>query len=338
MTEQTPAIAPKCGVLLCNLGTPDAPTASALRPYLKEFLSDPRVIEVPRLVWWFILRGAILPFRPAKSAKLYEQIWSAEGSPLLVTSQQQKTALQQQLDRTLGDATVPVALGMRYGSPSIASAMASLKEQGVDEIIVLPLYPQYCAATAGSTFDAVADVLTKERWVPSLHFINGYHRNAYWVAAMANKIRAHIDQHGQPDRILLSYHGTPQKYYEKGDPYYDFCLESTALIRAQLHMDEQQIQTTFQSRFGSEPWLQPYTDKVLEALPQEGIKHLAIMCPGFSVDCLETLEEIAEEGREQFITAGGEQYHYIPALNAETDHIEMIYDIVQQHLPRYLKQ
>lgn len=321
---------PRRGVLLCNLGTPDAPRTSELRRYLKQFLNDPRVVEVPRLIWWLILNLIILRIRPRRSAKLYKSVWTQGGSPLLVHSQAQVDGVKKLLDEKY-DREIPVVLGMRYGNPSIESAINELTEQNVREITILPLYPQYSGATTGSTFDAVADVFKKTRWVPQLNFINGYHQSEAFLDALCVSINRHIEKHGQPDKLLMSYHGTPQSYLKKGDPYHCLCHQTTRLIVERMGLDADKVMTTFQSRFGREPWLQPYTDKTLETMPEEGIKHVAIMCPGFSSDCLETIEEINMEARESFIHAGGEQFHYIPCLNDDPEHIEALASIVSKY-------
>ena len=328
---------PRTGILLNNLGTPDEPTPPALRRYLREFLSDPRVVEIPRLVWLIILYLFILTFRPKSSAKLYQQVWTDAGSPLMDITRRQADALQEKLDQAYGEHSVPVVVGMRYGNPSIASALQALTDQNVRNLIVLPLYPQYCAATVGSTFDAVATQLTRFRWVPEFKFISGYHKHAGYITAIADSITRHIEAHGMPERLLFSYHGTPQRYLHQGDPYYCFCSQTTRLVREKLALDEDKILTTFQSRFGKATWLQPYTDETLKQLASEGIKEVAVICPGFSADCLETIEEIDAENRGYFIDGGGEQYHYIPCLNDQDDHIEMMFDLVQQQLPAELK-
>ena len=322
---------PRRGVLLCNLGTPDAPGTSELRRYLKQFLSDPRVVEVPRLIWWLILNLIILRIRPRRSAKLYESVWTEGGSPLLVYSQAQVDGVKKLLDEKY-DSDIPVVLGMRYGNPSIESAINDLTEQNVREITILPLYPQYSGATTGSTFDAVADVFKKTRWVPQLNFVGGYHQSEAFLDALCASINRHIEAHGQPDKLVMSYHGTPQSYLKKGDPYHCLCHQTTRLIVERMGLDKEKVMTTFQSRFGREPWLQPYTDKTLEAMPEDGIKHVAIMCPGFSSDCLETIEEINMEARESFLHAGGEHFHYIPCLNDDPEHIEALASIVGKYL------
>jgi ferrochelatase len=322
---------PRRGVLLCNLGTPDAPKTTELRRYLKQFLSDPRVVEVPRLLWWLILNLVILRIRPRRSAKLYRSVWSEDGSPLLVNSQAQVDGVQKILSEKYR-AEVPVVLGMRYGNPSIESAINKLTEMNVRNIIILPLYPQYSGATTGSTFDAVADVFKRTRWVPQLNFIGGYHQSEGFLDALCVSIERHIKAHGQPDKLVMSYHGTPQSYLKKGDPYHCLCHQTTRLVVERMGLEPDKVMTTFQSRFGREPWLQPYTDKTLEAMPAAGIKHVAIMCPGFSSDCLETIEEINMEARESFIDAGGEHFHYIPCLNDDPKHIEALASIVDRYL------
>ena len=321
---------PRQGILLCNLGTPDAPRPAELRRYLKEFLSDPRVVEIPRLLWWMILNLIILRIRPRRSAKLYQSVWTEAGSPLMLYSQGQVAAVKQRLAEKYGD--IPVVLGMRYGNPSMASAIKQLTDQNVRDIIVLPLYPQYAGATTGSTFDAIAKTFTKLRWVPELQFINGYHKSEGYLDALCTTIKRHIEQHGQPDKFVFSYHGTPERYLKNGDPYHCFCHQTTRLVREKLGFDESQVMTTFQSRFGREPWLQPYTDKTLEQLPEDGVKHVVVICPGFSSDCLETIEEINMEARESFIESGGEHFHYMPCLNDDPVHIDALVSILEKRL------
>jgi ferrochelatase len=321
---------PRQGILLCNLGTPDAPRPAELRRYLKEFLSDPRVVEIPRLLWWMILNLVILRIRPRRSAKLYESVWTEAGSPLMCYSQGQVKAVKECLSEKYGD--IPVVLGMRYGNPSMAAAIKQLTDQNVRDIIVLPLYPQYAGATTGSTFDAIAKTFTQLRWVPELQFINGYHKSEAYIEALCSTIKRHIDQHGQPDKFVFSYHGTPERYLKNGDPYHCFCHQTTRLVREKLGFDETHVMTTFQSRFGREPWLQPYTDKTLEQLPEDGVKHVAVICPGFSSDCLETIEEINMEARESFIESGGDQFHYIPCLNDDPVHIDALVSILEKRL------
>lgn len=321
---------PRQGILLCNLGTPDAPRPAELRRYLKEFLSDPRVVEIPRLLWWMILNLIILRIRPRRSAKLYQSVWTEAGSPLMLYSQEQVKAVKQHLAEKYGD--IPVVLGMRYGNPSMASAIKQLTDQNVRDIIVLPLYPQYAGATTGSTFDAIAKTFTQLRWVPELQFINGYHKSEGYIQALCTTIKRHINEHGQPDKLVFSYHGTPERYLKNGDPYHCFCHQTTRLVREKMGLEENQVMTTFQSRFGREPWLQPYTDETLEQLPEDGVKHVAVICPGFSSDCLETIEEINMEARESFIESGGEHFHYIPCLNDDPAHIDALVSILEKRL------
>lgn len=318
---------PTTGVLLTNLGTPAAPTAAALRPYLREFLSDPRVIELPKWKWWPILHGIILRVRPAKSAKLYASVWTPEGSPLLQISLAQTKALAAQL----GD-TANVKLAMRYGRPAIGNVLREFQDQGINRIVVLPLYPQYAGATTGSTFDAVTQEIGTWRWIPELHFINSYHDHPLYIQALADTIRAHIKQHGEPEKLVLSYHGMPQRYFDNGDPYYCFCQKTSRLVQENLGWPKERCITSFQSQFGREQWIKPDTSGTLQKLAAEGVKKVAVICPGFSADCLETIEEIGEENREVFIHAGGESYHYVPALNDERSHIDLMAALIKTYL------
>ncbi len=321
----------KTGVLLTNLGTPEQPTASALRRYLREFLSDPRVVEIPRVLWMIILHGIILRVRPKKSAKLYQSIWTKEGSPLLVISNRLTAKVAQQLSAEHGDDVV-IDMAMRYGEPSICKALNRFQQQGVDNIVVLPLYPQYAGPTTGSTFDAVVDTIKQWRWIPSLHFVNGYYDHPLYIDALVATIKEHISKHGQPDKLVLSFHGMPKHFLDSGDPYYCFCHKTTRLVAEQLALNDDQYVMTFQSRFGKAQWLQPYTDATLAQLAQSGAKHVAVISPAFSVDCLETLEELVHENKAIFIEAGGEQYHYIPALNERNDHCQLINALITQQL------
>ncbi len=321
----------KKGVLLVNLGTPDAASTGALRKYLREFLSDPRVVEIPRVLWLCILYCFILPLRPQRSAKLYKSVWTDEGSPLLAITKQQQRALQAKCDLHYGVDNMPIVTGMRYGNPSIKSALQELTDKNVRNITILPLYPQYSGATSGSTFDAIAKELTTYRWVPSINFINSYHTNPLYIAAIAKSITDYIEKSGFPDKLVFSYHGVPQKYLEKGDPYYCFCTQTTRLVVEKLALDDLITMTTFQSRFGKATWLQPYTDVTLKSLASEGKQNIAIICPGFSSDCLETLEEIMEENKEYFMEAGGKTYDYIPCLNSTDDHIDMMFSLIEKN-------
>lgn len=319
------------GVLLTNLGTPDEPTRPALRRYLKEFLWDPRVVELPRPLWWLILNGVILNVRPARSAHAYSTVWTDDGSPLMAISRRQAAALAQALEgRCPGP--VRVALAMRYGNPSIAAGLEDLRQAGARRILVLPLYPQYSASTTASTFDAVAEILRGWRWVPELRFVNHYHDDPGYVRASAERIRRHWESHGRGERLLFSFHGVPKRYLLNGDPYHCHCHKSARLIAEALELGPGDWELSFQSRFGREEWLKPYTDERLKALPQEGVRAVDAFCPGFSADCLETLEEIAMQNRDFFLEAGGETFRYIPALNDEPGHIEALTELALRHM------
>jgi ferrochelatase len=332
LTTEHPAI----GVLISNLGTPDAPTGPALRRYLKEFLWDPRVVELPRWLWWMILNGIVLRVRPSRSAHAYNKIWTDEGSPLLLNSRRQQAALETELRLRLG-LDIAVALGMRYGTPSIAGALDELKGKGVQQLLVLPLYPQYSAATTASTFDCVARVLKTWRYIPKVQMVNHYYDHPAYIRAVANSIWAHWNRFDRPQRLLFSFHGMPKKTLEAGDPYYRECQRTAALIMQALNVSDQQWHVAFQSRFGYAEWLKPYTIDTLKEWGRAGVRSVDVICPGFSADCLETLEEIAMQNREVFLSAGGEIYHYIPALNDQPDHIRSLADLVVQHIGGWLK-
>ena len=321
----------RVGVLITNLGTPDEPTTPALRRYLAEFLADPRVVEVPRLIWWFILHGIILRIRPRRSAAAYRQVWTDQGSPLLLNTRAQCDALWEKLESRHGDALV-VDFAMRYGNPSIARALEKMQEQGVEKLLVLPLYPQYSASTSGSTFDALAADFTRRRQLPDLRFISHYHDYPPYIEAMAGHIESWWAAKGRSEKLLLSYHGVPQRYLENGDPYHCECHKTSRLLAERLGLSAEQYMTTFQSRFGREPWLQPYTDETLKSLPGQGVQSVDVFCPGFSSDCLETVEEIDQENREYFIQAGGRQFAYIPALNATPGHIDALCQLIEDNL------
>ncbi len=323
--------ADKIGVLITNLGTPEAPTKQALRPYLKQFLSDPRVVEVPKAIWWFILNGIILNTRPKKSAEAYSTVWSEEGSPLLVHTKNQTKGLQKKFAEAFGDDVI-VDFAMRYGNPSVSDTISKMLNQGVRKLLVLPLYPQYCASTTGSTFDAVAQDFMQRRWLPELRFINEYCENELYIKCVANSIQAHWKEHGRADKLVFSYHGIPKRYLMNGDPYHCQCHKTTRLVAEYLGLQEDEYMTTFQSRFGREEWLKPYTDETLKSLPKKGVKSLQVVCPGFSSDCLETIEEIGEENREYFMENGGENYQYITALNSEPEHIDMLFSLIKDNL------
>lgn len=322
---------PPCtGILITNLGTPDSPSVADVRRYLREFLSDPRVVEFPRLLWWLVLNGIILRIRPKRSAAAYRKVWTDQGSPLLVISREIAGALQQTLEQRL-DGPVKVVLAMRYGSPSIADGLESLRQANAQRILVLPLYPQYSATTTASTFDEISRVLRQWRWLPELRFINHYHNDPGYIDALAESIRHFSRTHGKRDRLLLSFHGIPQAYADQGDPYAEQCRITATRLAAALDLSPEQWAITFQSRVGRQAWLQPYTDETLKQWGAGGIKRVHVICPGFPADCLETLEEIGEENREYFLSAGGEDYHYIPALNDGQRHIEALADLVQRH-------
>jgi len=323
--------APECiGVLLTNLGTPDAPTKQALRRYLSEFLSDPRVIEVPKLIWWFVLHGIILNFRPKRSAEKYKKIWTEEGSPLLVISQKQAAAVQAALDKQSPN-KFKVELAMRYGNPSIKSGLEKLDQANAKQILIFPLYPQYSATTTASTFDAVSATMKTWRCVPELKMINHYHDDPNYIDALANSITDHWNENGQPEKLLFSFHGIPKAYFDAGDPYYCECHKTVRLVAEKLKLNEDQWLLTFQSRFGTKEWLKPYTDISLKELRASGIKNVDVICPGFSADCLETLEEINMQNQNFFIQAGGEKFSYIPALNDCSTHINALTEIISKH-------
>lgn len=322
----------KTGILVTNLGSPDAPTAKALRVYLREFLSDPRIVEIPRLIWMCILHGIILRVRPSKSAKAYQSIWTEAGSPLIEISKQQADKLKAVLEQHGHD--VEVELAMRYGNPSIQSGLEALREKGITRIIVFPLYPQYSSPTTGSTFDAVSRVLRTWRWVPELHFVNGYHTHPQYIDALASSVKEDLEKNGTPQKLIFSYHGMPKLFLENGDPYFCLCHQTTRLVIEKLSLDKDLVMTTFQSRFGKAEWLKPYTDATLESLPEQGIKDIAILSPAFSADCLETLEELEDENREVFEEAGGEKYRYIAALNDRDDHINALYEVIKPMLTK----
>ncbi len=312
----------KPGVLIVNLGTPQAPTSAAVKHYLAEFLSDRRVIDTPRWLWWPLLHGLILPLRSTRVAKLYQSIWMDEGSPLLVYSRRLKKALAARIPN------IPVELGMSYGKPSLAGAIEILLTQGVNRLIIIPLYPQYSSSTSAAVWDAVASTLAGYRRLPSLIFIRDYADHPAYIAALGQTIEHSFEQHGQPDRLILSFHGIPERYARLGDDYPQRCEDTSRALRVLLPVSEKHILLTYQSRFGRQPWLTPYTDKTLKSLPAQGVRHIQVICPGFPADCLETLEEIKEQNREIFLRAGGEKFEYIPALNEQPVHIDLFEQLV----------
>lgn len=315
----------KTGILLANLGTPDAPTPEAVKRYLRQFLSDPRVVDTSPALWWPLLRGVILPLRAPRVAKLYQSIWMEDGSPLMVYSKAQQQALAQRLPDT------PVALGMSYGSPSLESAVDELLASGVEHMVVLPLYPQYSCSTVAAVWDELARILARKRGIPGVSFIRDYADDSSYIDALAKSARDSFAQHGEPDLLLLSYHGIPQRYADEGDDYPQRCRDTTRELVSALGLPLEKVMMTFQSRFGREPWLTPYTDETLKMLAEKGTRHIQVMCPGFAADCLETLEEIAVQNREIFLEAGGKQYEYIPALNAAPEHIEMMVKLTEAY-------
>ncbi|MGF1753380.1 ferrochelatase [Vibrio makurazakiensis] len=314
----------KQGVLLVNLGTPDSATPAAVRRFLSEFLHDKRVVNLTRWLWCPILHGVILPIRSPKVAKLYQSVWMDEGSPLLVYSQRQVKKLQDELK-------MPVTLGMTYGNPSLKSGIEALTSQGVEEIIVLPLYPQYSGTTTAAVSDGLTKAFKQLPVIPGYRFIRDYYDDSSYIEALADSVRKHWQENGQGDHLVCSFHGIPQRLADEGDIYPQHCEETTKLLAAELGLSSENITMTYQSRFGREEWLKPYTDKTLEELPKKGIKKLDIMAPAFSVDCLETLEEISDQCKDTFIDAGGESFSYIMCLNDNDKHIEMMAELVTQY-------
>ncbi|PCE66832.1 ferrochelatase [Salinivibrio sp. YCSC6] len=312
------------GVLLVNLGTPEAPTSQSVKAFLSEFLHDHRVVDLTRWLWCPLLHGVILPIRSPKVAKLYQSIWMEEGSPLMVYAKRQQKALAEQV-------SAPVALGMTYGNPSIAQGLDELQAKGCDKVLVLPLYPQYSATTTAAVFDKVAKSLKGRPVIPALRYVNHYHDHPFYQAALAQSVKQHWQAHGKGDLLLCSYHGIPQRFADNGDPYPRHCEQTTSLLQVELGLADNEIMMTYQSRFGREEWLKPYTDKTLETLPSKGVKTLDIMTPAFSADCLETLEEIAEQCRDTFLEAGGERFRFIPCLNDDEAHIHLMASLVAQH-------
>lgn len=318
---------PKIGVLVTNLGTPEAPTASALRRYLGEFLWDRRVIEIPRPLWWLILHGVILRVRPRRAARNYAKVWTDQGSPLLAMTRRQGEALQKELSRQT-PGPIEVAVAMRYGTPSIGQTLRQLRDQGVRRLLVLPLYPQYSATTTGSTFDAVSRELGTWRWLPELRFVSHYHDASGYIDALAQSIRDAWSDREPGQRLLFSFHGLPKRMLLNGDPYHCECHKTARLVAERLALGRKEYQVAFQSRFGREEWLKPYSDHVLKEWAKQGVHSVNVICPGFAADCLETLEEVDIGYRETFLTAGGQAFHYIPALNDRADHITALANII----------
>jgi ferrochelatase len=331
----TPAT-PPVGLLLANLGTPDAPDSPALRRYLREFLLDPRVIELPRPVWWLALHLFVLPFRPRKSAALYRKVWTAEGSPLLANSRRQTAGVAALLAPEVA-APLHVRLAMRYGNPSVRSALRELAGLGCRRILALPLYPQYAAVTTGSTFDAVAAELSGWRWVPELRTIHSYHDDPAYIGALAASVRAAWAEAAPARKLLFSFHGIPRRYFLAGDPYYCHCQKTARLVAERLELPPERWVVSFQSLFGREEWLRPYTEDTIRTLAADGVDSLDVICPGFSADCLETIEEIDGLNREIYLHAGGRSYRYIPALNDRPDHLRLLADLARRHLAGWVE-
>lgn len=314
----------KTGILISNLGSPAAPEKKALRKYLKQFLSDKRVIQpvVPRWVWWLILNGIILNTRPKKSAKLYQSVWNkfGKGAPLLAITEKQLALIRNRFK----DDNVVIAMGMRYGQPSLPKAINELMQQGIEELIVLPLYPQYSRTTTESTFDVIRAETQKHKNCPKPQLIQDYHQHPLYMAALKHSVLEHWEEHGQPQKLIISFHGIPQIYCDNGDIYPQQCLKTAELLVKELKLTQEEYLICYQSRFGKLEWLQPYLDETLKALPAQGITNVQVICPGFSADCLETLEEIEHENKNCFLQAGGKDYSYIPALNDDTLHIDCL--------------
>ena len=322
----------KTAVLLVNLGTPDAPTAGAVRRYLRQFLSDPRVVEIPRVVWLPLLHGLVLNTRPRRSARKYASIWTPEGSPLRVHTAMQTRLLAERLGRG-----IRVEFGMRYGEPSIPGTLARLKVEGCDRVLLFPLYPQYAASTTASALDHAAEFLRKTRDVPEIRVVKEFHEHPAYIEALAALVREHWEKSGRPDRLLMSFHGLPQYSVARGDPYARHCHETAGLLAGRLGLTPGDWQTVFQSRFGRTEWLQPYTAATLSELGRKGVGRVDIVFPGFVADCLETLEELGIEGRKVFLEAGGREFHLLPCLNERAAWIDALTAIARQHLQGWLE-
>ena len=325
-----PGSVPAAAVLLVNLGTPAAPTKRALRRYLAEFLADPRIIELPRWLWRVILHGLILRVRPARSAALYAKIWTPEGSPLQTGTAALSDALQNAL-RAHRPGPIMVRYAMRYGKPAIAATLRELAASGMRRLLVVPLFPQYSATTSASALDAVTRELATWRWLPELRFIADYHAETRYIEALARSVETYWRSHDRPQRLILSFHGIPEKYFRAGDPYFCQCQETARRLRERLGLGEDEIIVSFQSRVGRAAWLKPYTEEILSTLPGEGVSHVQVLCPGFSIDCLETLEEIAIRNHARFLHAGGKHFEYIPALNNGEDHVAALAELILRH-------
>jgi ferrochelatase len=321
----------QAGVLLINLGTPDAATPAAIRRYLAQFLADRRVVELNPLLWLPLLYGFILPFRPRRLVHAYQQIWTAEGSPLLAISRRLSSGLRQHLAQKLGT-EIPVALAMTYGTPSIAEALAELEAQQVRRMVILPLFPHYSCSTTAAALDALFAELGSRRWIPELRTVNSYHDDPGFIAALAQSVRTHWQLRGRGQHLLLSFHGLPQRYVTSGDPYYCQCQKTARLLAEALQLPPGEFSVSFQSRFGKLPWVQPYTEPTMVALAGRGVQQLDVICPGFAADCLETLEEVQLRYAASFIAAGGGALRYIPALNDDAAHLDALGGIALQQL------
>ena len=327
----------KLGILMVNLGTPEAPTAKALRKYLAEFLSDPRVVEIPRVLWMLILHGIILRVRPSKSAQAYAEVWTEQGSPLMLHALDQADEIRERMRAEYGQG-VQVELAMRYGQPSVSNVVDAMLREGCRKLVVLPMYPQYSGSTTGSVFDALAADFTQRRWLPHLRYIGSYHTHPSYIEALAKSVEQHWEEHGRADKLVLSYHGVPQHFLLQGDPYHCQCHVTTRLLITRLGLTEDEYMTCFQSRFGKAEWLKPYLDQTMKSLPEQGVKSVQVICPGFSADCLETLEEIAGENKEYFMESGGERFEYIPALNDRPEHIDALMTILREEAGTWLAE
>lgn len=327
---------PRLGVVLTNLGTPDAPTTSAVRRYLREFLSDPRVIELSRPLWWVILNLFVLPFRPPRVAKRYAAIWQSGDSPMRLILREQSRKLSRELQQIFPQADIQVLPAMSYGQPAIATALDTLQQEGVEKIVVLPLFPQFSATSTAPVYDLVGRWLAAQRNLPAITILKDYFAHPIYIAALASSVLTHRREHGDAEKLLFSFHGIPEDYERKGDPYPSRCRETAARVASALKLPDDAWACSFQSRFGTQKWVQPYTDVLLREWAQSGVSSVQVISPAFSADCLETLEELAEENREGFLHAGGQCYHYIPALNARVDHISLFVALLRPHLEAHL--
>ena len=328
--SQHPRQSSRTGILCVNLGTPETPNYFGIRRFLRDFLSDRRVIDTPKWLWWPILYGFILLLRPLKIAKQYRSIWTKQGSPLDLHSQNLVTKLQSHLDQA-HPKTYDVALAMRHGQPSITKALAALQEAGIRKVIVLPLFPQYSATTTASVFDGVGSALKQNPFIPEMHWIQHYADHPGYIDALSHSVKTHWQQHGQTEHLVIAFHGIPKRYFEQGDPYYCFCHKTARLLREQLGLNEDQATLVFQSTFGPSQWLEPACDQVIKQLAKQGSRSISVISPGFAADCLETLEEINVRYRALFVENGGQTFHYIPALNGSDHHVKALASLIEKH-------